>query len=82
MTESHSRILEGAHDLGLSPGTENTNGNENMNEDEEINQFERGRMKLALKDQLIKRRTDELRPRPRLTRSASGHGSVCGIDTA
>ena len=54
MTGRHPRALKVVHDQGL-----NTFGNESMDEDKEINQVEHGRagrMKLTLKDQLIKRK--------------------------
>ena len=38
----HQRALKVAHDHGLSPSTENTNGNENMDEDKKINQVDPG----------------------------------------
>ena len=58
--ERHPRALTVVQDQGLSPGTENMHSNENMNDDEdnEVTQVEHVRacrVKLTLKDQLMKR---------------------------
>ena len=58
----HPQALNVAHDQGLSPGTENTNGNDTMDEDEEINQVEHGRA-WTTETHVEGPADDELRPR-------------------